>query len=209
MWLRFALSLAVCFFIAVPASGAAQGVDAGAATRELPPKFKFEINSFYKNRFKGPKSVFVDRKHGEVYVVDPSRGEVLIFDTLGTPVFSFGGRPGEFAPLDIAVRNERIYLTYENKPYIEVLSLKGEPVKTLTPSEGKFVAGRMDMDEEGNIYVVNKATDRCLVLDKNDDFTGSIGEGVAPPPGGAAGGGRGFFLKPVFQGNLFLFYTVK
>ena len=217
MWLRFALSLVICFLVAVPAFGAPQGVDprlrreasAGAAARELPPKFKFEINSFYKNRFKGPKSVFVDREHGEVYVVDPSRGEVLIFDTLGTPVFSFGGRPGEFAPLDIAVRNERIYLTYENKPYIEVLSLKGEPIKTLTPSEGKFIAGRMDMDEEGNIYVVNKAADRCLVLDKNDNFTGSIGEGLASLAGVAAGGGRVYLITPFFKGHVIHVYTVK
>ena len=130
---------------------------------------------------------------------------MFIFDTLGTPVFSFGGRPGEFAPMDIAVRGDRIYLTYENKPYIEVLNLKGEPVKTLMPSEGKFIAGRMDMDEEGNIYVVNKATDKCLVLDKNDNFSGSIGEGFKSLAGVAAGAAGFILLRRFSMDALFTF----
>lgn len=225
---RLALFLIICFFIAVTAAGAATeggvvpspqpgyqmgegaiAADAAGGARELPPKFKFEIKSFYKNPLKGPKSVFVDREHGEIYVTDPARGETLVFDAEGAPVFSFGGRPAEFAPLDVAVKGGRIYLTFENKPYIGVFSLRGEPVKTISPKEGKFVPGRMDMDEEGNIYVINTAEDKCLVLDKDDNFIGSIGEGLKSLAGVAAGGGRVYLITPFFKGRVIHVYTAK
>ena len=56
---------------------------------------------------------------------------------------------------------------------------------------------------------MNKATDKCLVLDKNDNFSGPIGEGFKSLAGVAAGGGRVYLITPFFDGCVIHVYTVN
>jgi DNA-binding beta-propeller fold protein YncE len=160
------------------------------------PRFKFAIVEFFDDPFDTPVGIFVDREHGEVFIADSGRGEVFLFDTEGTPIHRFGKHSNIINPLDIVVRNDRIYVSQEGNPYIDVLSFTGKPMKRLAPLKIPFYPGKMDIDEDGNIYVVNKARIECVVFDKEDRFVGTIGKGLTSISGVAVSVDRVYLLTP-------------
>jgi DNA-binding beta-propeller fold protein YncE len=172
----------------------------GEVSPSLSPRFKFAIERFYDDRFDIPVGIFVDREHGEVFVADSGRGEVLLFDSEGTPIHRFGKLNGIRNPIDIVIRNDRIYVSQEGNPYIDVLSFTGKPVGHLAPLEIPFYPGKMDIDADGNIYVVNKARTECVVFDSEDRFVGTIGEGLNSITGVASSEDRVYLLTP-FDGH--------
>jgi DNA-binding beta-propeller fold protein YncE len=164
------------------------------------PRFKFAIDGFFEDRFDTPVGIFVDREHGEVFVADSGRGEVFLFDSEGTPIHRFGKLNNIINPIDIVVRNDRIYVSQEGNPYIDVLSFTGKPVGRIAPLKIPFYPGKMDIDEEGNIYVVNKARIECVVFDKEDRFVGTIGKGLKSISGVAVSEDRVYIITP-FDGR--------
>lgn len=169
-------------------------------------RFVYEIKGFFTDRFDTPTGIFIDREHGEVYVTDGGRGEVLIFDTEGTPIHRFGKVNGITNPIDVVAREERIYVSQEGNPYIDVLSFTGEPVKHLAPLKIPFFPGKMDIDGDGNLYVVNKARSDCVVFDARDRFVGTIGKELKSLSGVAVTVDRVYLLTP-FGGRAIHVYT--
>jgi DNA-binding beta-propeller fold protein YncE len=159
-------------------------------------RFEFAIEGFYKDRFDSPVGIFVDREHGEVFVADSARGEVLLFDSEGTPIHRFGKLNGIRNPIDIVARNDRIYVSQEGNPYIDVLNFTGKPVGRLAPLKIPFYPGKMDIDGDGNIFVVNKARAESVVFDSEDRFVGTIGEGLKSISGVAVSADRVYLLTP-------------
>ncbi|MFZ3072238.1 MAG: hypothetical protein WA162_03230, partial [Thermodesulfobacteriota bacterium] len=159
-------------------------------------KFRFSIGKYHEQSFYEPNSIFVDRVNDEIYVVDTGKSEILILETNGTPIFKFGKRDGLDTPIDLVVRGSRIYVSQENKPFIEIFSLRGEPMGKIFPEGVEFSPGRMDIDEQGNIYVVNRKDSACLVIDKEDRFVRTIGEGLESLVAVAAGRGRVYLITP-------------
>jgi DNA-binding beta-propeller fold protein YncE len=160
------------------------------------PRYRFSIERFFDDRFDAPAGIFVDRENGELYVADSGREEVLLFDSRGTPIHRFGKSSGIKNPIDVVVRNDRIYVSQQNNPYIDILSFTGEPIGRLAPLEIPFYPGKMDIDKEGNIYVVNTARNDCVVFDKTDRFAGTIGQGFKSISGVAASSDRVYLLTP-------------
>jgi DNA-binding beta-propeller fold protein YncE len=160
------------------------------------PRFMFSIDRFFDDRFDVPVGIFVDRENGELYVTDSGREEVLLFDSRGTPIHRFGKSSGITNPIDVVVKNDRIYVSQQANPYIDILSFTGEPVGRLAPLEIPFYPGKMDIDKEGNIYVVNTARNNCVVFDNEDRFAGTIGEGYRSISGVAASSDRVYLLTP-------------
>jgi sugar lactone lactonase YvrE len=158
---------------------------------------KLVIRGFYGDRFEEPVGIYVDREHGEVYVADSGRAEVFLFHLDGTPIHRFGKLNGITNPTDIVVKNDLIYVSQDGNPYIDVLSFTGEPVKRLAPLKIPFYPGKMDIDEEGNIYVVNNATRNCVVFDGEDRFKGTIGEGFNTISAVAVSKDRVYILTPL------------
>ncbi|MBI3398563.1 MAG: hypothetical protein HY026_04940 [Deltaproteobacteria bacterium] len=118
-------------------------------------KFLFTIDKFYQDKLNTPMGVFVDKGRGEVYLADSGRSEVLIFDLKGNPLFKFGKVHGVSNPFDLVVKNNKIYLAQEDKPYIEVFNYRGEAMARVAPPEGaSFSPGRLVLDEDGSIYVI-------------------------------------------------------
>lgn len=142
-------------------------------------KFIITFDRFYGDAFDAPTGIYVDSNNHELYLADSGRDEVLIFDTMGTPIFRVGKTSGISNPSDLVVRSNRIYLSQEGKDYIAVLSYKGDIVAKVRPNgEGPFSPGKMTLDSKGNIYVINKAHTDCMVFDKDDKLIGTIGEGL-------------------------------
>ena len=176
--------------------------------QSLSPRFKFSIDGFYSDLFDSPMGVFVDGKNKEVYVVDVGKGEVFVFDTMGTPLFRFGLSSGVETPIDVAAAKDRIYVSEEGKSYVEVFNLRGERVGELTVPGTEFSPGRMDVDGEGNIYVVNRKLGECYVFDSSGVFIRTIGKGLFSLSGVAVegGGDRVYLIAPFYQGRVIHLY---
>ena len=168
-----------------------------AFSQEFSIKFVFTIEKFYQERLNTPIGVFVDKERKELYVADSGRNEVLIFDLKGSPIFKFGAAQGVANPFDLVVRNGLIYLVQEGKAYIEVFNYRGEAVRRVAPPEGiTFAPGRMAIDENGSLYVVNKARTTCMVFDSQDRFVGTIGTGITSLAGVAVSKDRVYLITP-------------
>ncbi|MBI5560640.1 MAG: hypothetical protein HY883_05140 [Deltaproteobacteria bacterium] len=168
----------------------------------MSPRFRSSINGFYNDLFEGPMGLFVDRSNNEVYVVDIERGEVFIYDTSGTPLFRFGGAGGIASPIDVAVYEGRLYLSEEGKAYVGVFDFRGMPAGKLSMPPGKeFLPGRMDVDENGGVYVVNRALGECDVFDKGGGFLRAIGKDLFSLSGVAVGGDMVYLITPFYTGN--------
>lgn len=160
-------------------------------------RFLFSIEKFYQDSLNTPMGIFVDKERGEVYVADSGRNEVLIFDLKGNPLFKFGKTQGVSNPFDLVIKNGNIYLSQEGKPYIEVFSYRGESIARVVPPEGMtFYPGRLFLDEDGSIYVINKEKTTCLVFDKNDKFVRNIGKELASLAGVAVSKDRVYLITP-------------
>lgn len=172
-------------------------IPAFASDDSVVPTFVYTIDKFYNDHFDTPIGIFVDKQRQEVYVADSGRGEVFIFDLEGHPVFKFGRTQGVSTPVDMVVKGGRIYLVQEGKPYVEIFNYRGESVgRVIPPEDMPFAPGRITIDEDNNIYVVNKSKTTCLVFDKNDTFIGSIGKGLPSLTGVAVSKERVYLITP-------------
>ena len=130
-------------------------------------RFLFSINKYYQDKFNIPMGIFVDKERGEIYVADNGRNEVLVFDIKGTPIFKFGKTQGVSSPIDLVVKDDNIYLTQEGKPYIEIFNYRGEAIGQIKPPQNiPFSPGRLTLDEDGSIYVINKEKVEIKIVDE-------------------------------------------
>jgi DNA-binding beta-propeller fold protein YncE len=192
----------LAFLVFAPvASG---GDDSGLATTSertpsRSPRLKFTLKGFYSDNFRNPMGIFIDKERGEVYVVDNERDEVFIFDLLGTPIFRFGKQQGQrllSTPIDLVIRGDLIYIAQEGKDFLEVFDQRGNVVKKIVLPGKVFAPGRMDIDGDGNIYVVNKKLSVCYVINAEDEVFLTIGEGLTSLSGVAVGGGKVYLITP-------------
>lgn len=159
-------------------------------------RFSHAIDSYYKDGFRNPKGIFVDNESGEIYVTDNIRNEIMIFDLEGTPVHRFTRVQGVTAPIEIALSGDRIYVTSEGRPYIEVLNFLGEQVDRIAPRWTAFYPGRFVIDDDGTIYAVNTASGECMVFDSEGEYTGTIGKGFSSLAAVAVGSDKVYLLTP-------------
>ena len=160
-------------------------------------RFLFSINKYYQDKFNIPMGIFVDKERGEIYVADNGRNEVLVFDIKGTPIFKFGKTQGVSSPIDLVVKDDNIYLTQEGKPYIEIFNYRGEAIGQIKPPQNiPFSPGRLTLDEDGSIYVINKEKVGCLVFDKNNVFVRKIGNELTSLTGIALSKDKVYLITP-------------
>lgn len=141
-------------------------------------RYKFTIEKFYNDRFSTPAAIFVDNANKELYLADSYGNEIFIFDTLGTPLFRIGKSKELRSPIDVAAKEDRIYLSAEGKDHIDVFSFRGDPVWELKPIGVSLAPGKMAFDENGRLFVINKSDTTCLILNKDGTVAGTIGLGI-------------------------------
>ncbi len=180
-------------------------VGVASAEERLPnasPRFKFSIERFYDDKFVSPVAIFYDNEHDELYIIDSSKRDIYIVGPKGAPKFKFGSILGFKDPVDLVVRGERIIVAEQGKAYLTVLNIRGEPVDKIVPDVEDFSPGRMDMDDEGNIFVINTRSNECLVVDESGEFTETvIGSGLNSLVGVAAGKDDVFLITPFYRGK--------
>lgn len=152
----------------------------------------FTIDGFYGEAFNNPVAIFFDREKEEVYILDNGKGEILVFNSRGTPLFRFRGLS---APLDLAVREGSIYVVEEGRHGIAVLDYRGRRRSDLRPEGMDILPGRLTFDSKGNLYVTDKIGRRVVVF-KDDLFAGTIGKGLRSISAVAVSPERVYIIAP-------------
>ncbi len=120
---------------------------------------------------------------GRIYVADAEAKRVFVYDDKGRVVNIIGARDEFLNPVSVAIDNKRsrLYVTDSKKHFIRAYTLDGTFIKTIGEREIFFPTG-VDIDSEGNIYVVDTAQFRIAIFDPEGNFKGSFGK-IGDRPG--------------------------
>lgn len=127
-----------------------------------------------------PNGIDVDAD-GNVYVVDALRRAIIVFDSNDRYLYAFGSKDLN-RPLGIAVdlARERAYVVDPGLHSVFVYALSGEHIATIGsrgvgPAQFNFPLD-VDLDLEGNLYVLDSLNARVQVLSPDGDFLREFGE---------------------------------
>ncbi len=142
----------------------------------------------------GPLSLAFDSKYERLYVTDSGNQRVQVFDPKGNFLFQFGHltRPGQWGegtfqwPFDVAVSpKDFVYVSDPSLQYVQKFDRDGKFVTQWGgwgTEPGQFYKPKgIDVDEAGNVYVIDFGNHRGQVFDENGRFLGIFGEGVLYP----------------------------
>ena len=138
---------------------------------QLVPLFSITGDDSFK-KLNMPSDVFVDDKHGEIYVVDAGNRRIVIFEIDGFYKHQFT-IPGKDAPNSLAV-NSRGEILVAIGGRIALCDFRGELLEYVDfhgfPYSGNVNASRMRIDKQDNYYVLDAARRRVLVFDNDWNF---------------------------------------
>jgi DNA-binding beta-propeller fold protein YncE len=141
-------------------------------------------------RLANPVNIFIDRD-GMKYVADPTAGAVFVFDKNDT-LRTILGKDLSINPIDVVVRGTLCYVTdFSSNQVIVIDRTTGkeisrigrkasqserekEPLAHLAPGEFSLISD-LALDQEGNIFVTDKAGARITEFDSSGTFRRSIG----------------------------------
>lgn len=154
--------------------------------------FVFRVNGFESEGvFGDPVAVAVNERAGILCVADMKYGRVDAFSLQGVPKFEYGPEKGIESPCGIAVdKDGTIFISENSAGPIKVIDPKGEKsTMELPASEGDSPPkpGKMTLDRDGSLYVVDRANSRVCVFDKDRKLKLQFGK---------AGDKRGEFKEP-------------
>lgn len=96
--------------------------------------------------------------HGQMFIADARRGQVLIFNDHGDFISSIGNK-GEFKPTDVVAKGDRIYISDLKTNSVRMYDPNGNTFLYAIPNAKTAKKGQLfspiniDVDKEGNIYV--------------------------------------------------------
>jgi tripartite motif-containing protein 71 len=168
--------LALCFILLT--TGPALSSESAVAAKELSVKSLFVIDGFSESqKFAAPLGVYYHQRHDEIYVADTGNHQVAVFDAQGQPRFHIRAVHGLKAPIDVAVTTEeQIYVSQMEKSHLQIFDFRARHLANLYgPEDAPFKPGRMCLDAQGRLYVVDRAEARILVYDAEGSFQFQFG----------------------------------
>ena len=153
--------------------------------------FVLRVNGYEMNGVFGePTAVAVNERAGLLCVTDTKYGRVDAFSLQGVPKFEYGPEKGLESPWGIAVADDgTMFVSESTGGPIKIIGPKGDKsTLDLPKSEGESdpKPGRMTLDRDGCLYVVDRANCRVCVFDKERKIKLQFGR---------AGGKRGEFKE--------------
>lgn len=121
---------------------------------------------------------------GRIYVTDPAKSRIAVFDGQGNLLLSFGksGSDDERLsyPTYIALdEREKVYVTDVDVKRLKVFSSKGAFVGDVFPNNDRefdWAPLAVTFDSQGNLYVADIKNHRVVVLKPNRDIKMTIGQ---------------------------------
>ncbi|MBI5442714.1 MAG: hypothetical protein HY900_16060 [Deltaproteobacteria bacterium] len=152
---RAAAWVLLLLLTSAPASAAIG--DRGLMTVEF--LYAIEYAGGRSDMLKAPMDLFFDRKHGELYVTDPGRHAVLIYDRNGMFVQELRVESPEGAASQVAVdARGRIYVTHLNSPRLTVLDYRGAFLDSFllpgTEEKGRVRPMSLAAGPDGGVYAL-------------------------------------------------------
>lgn len=140
-------------------------------------------------RLLNPVNIYID-KDDIKYVADPTVGAVFVFDQ-NNNMISMLGKEVNISPIDVIVRGDRCYVTDFISNQVFVLDrtsgreiarvgtkrsaeVQENPFGELPAGEFSLISD-LTLDEQGNIYVTDKAAGRITQFDQSGKFIRNIG----------------------------------
>ena len=146
-------------------------------------KYKF-VSGGAAGKMKKPINITIDKK-GSKYISDTGREQVLIFDRNDKFVRALGIK-GQFKPSDVAVTEERIFITDLNSHTIHVLDKFSDKLINqfgqVGSKEGEFYyPTNLSLGPDKLLYITDTGNFRVQKFTQNGEFIrryGSIGSGL-------------------------------
>jgi len=140
-------------------------------------------------RLMNPVNIYID-DDGTKYIADPTAGSIFVFDKNDNLSAIFGSE-SKINPIDIVVRGQRCYVTDFGSNQVVVLDKttgreisrigekskrerQVEPLAELPDGEFSLISD-LALDQQGNIYVTDKAGARITQFDRSGTFMRTIG----------------------------------
>lgn len=138
-------------------------------------------------RLVNPVNIYIDQ-NGIKYITDPTAGAVFVFDSSDN-LSAILGKELKIAPIDVVVRGRRCYVTDFNSNQVIVLDkITGKEIMRIGEQNNKSISvlelppgqfaliSDLALDQQGNIYVTDKAAGRITKFDKSGMFLRTIGK---------------------------------
>ncbi|MHB1457823.1 MAG: NHL repeat-containing protein [Armatimonadota bacterium] len=171
--IRKSMGFALCLVIMMLLISAVNAAPFDSGVPEF--SFHYGINGFsHGSWFDNPMSLALDQQSSLIYVADMKADKVDAFSFQGIPKFQYGVKNGLKAPLGIVVdRRRNVYVSENAGGPIKIIDIKGAVTTLDIPVEKDDalpMPGRMTIDQDGNLYVVERANSRIYVFDKDLKF---------------------------------------
>lgn len=142
--------------------------------------FEFVVRGYEEQiSFVRPSAIVLDTRSESVYVADSGAGVVGIFNSHGMLMSRLGREIGLKFPCGVAVDAEgNIYISEESSSKIKVVKPNGEVADIEMPvddAQKQRNPGRMAVDRNGSLYVVDREAQQVLVFDKKGSLKFCIG----------------------------------
>ncbi|MFQ5657172.1 MAG: 6-bladed beta-propeller [Candidatus Methylomirabilales bacterium] len=143
-----------------------------------------------KGEFYNPAGIAIDAASDRLYVPDPGRHVIRVYDSRdGHFVFSIGERgsgEGQFNfPTNAFVRHSKLYVSDSGNFRIQIFDLDGKFLKAfggIGDAPGRFARPKgIAVDSEGHIYVIDAAFDNFQIFDEDGKLLMFVGGAGASP----------------------------
>jgi DNA-binding beta-propeller fold protein YncE len=123
----------------------------------------------YAGSFSGPRGIFFDRRHKEIWLADSGNGLIGIFSPEGFPLFAFREESGAGQPVRVVVDGDGTALVVSgDRSRIRRYSYRGRFITEvkLPGISGTPSIGALAFDAEGNLYVGENGKGEILIYDR-------------------------------------------
>jgi len=161
------LTVAACWV-----AGMIAGMTPAAVSARMESTFLHSLSNFNGPVALNTARIKVDHERNEIYVADPRRGAILIFNTNGMELYRFGEDGSLGNIIDVAVQpdgNILVLTRRTGKPLILICDFKGQPrstleLKNVPPDFSNITPTHLDYRHE-QIYLLDKGALQLVVTD--------------------------------------------
>lgn len=156
-----------------------------AGKRVLKFNSEYKLVAIFKDAINlaQPQRLYYDETGQRLFVSDGVFSRILVFNALGTPLYSIGERGGELGQFisltDFLVNDDNIYVTDSVGLRAQVISIEGQPLRSYG-QDALVMPLAIAMDQYGRLYIADRDDDLIKVFVDGELRWKIGGSGIAP-----------------------------